>query len=179
MYNPFGHISDCSGWSEYKLEYYQKWGRWGAQKGYVWSVPVLKVDVSRLWSLSWHSWIGICASYFLIWVATKVNTDVWVSECTFGKSGVIWTFRRVKTAVFIKVQPNWIKNRNMSLSCDTWTGVHPWCGQTVFKVAESALHWESVLILRSLNRKGRPNSWIGQPLKILDVDSHWQNHTDF
>jgi hypothetical protein len=45
----------------------------------------------------------------LIWVATKDSTDVWVSECTFEKSGVMWTLRTVKTAVFIEVQPNWIK----------------------------------------------------------------------
>jgi hypothetical protein len=45
----------------------------------------------------------------LIWEATKDSTDVWVSEHTFEKSGVMWTFRTVKTAVFIEVQPNWIK----------------------------------------------------------------------
>jgi hypothetical protein len=55
----------------------------------------------------------------------------------------------------------------MSLSWDTWTGVHPWCGQTVLKVTESARHWEHVLIMRSLNRKGRPISWIRQPLNKL------------
>jgi hypothetical protein len=32
-----------------------------------------------------------------------------VSEHTFEKSGVMWTFRTVKIAVLMEVQPNWIK----------------------------------------------------------------------
>jgi hypothetical protein len=37
---------------------------------------------------------------FFIRVATEKNTDAWMNECTFEKSGVMWTFRTIKTTVF-------------------------------------------------------------------------------